>query len=96
MKISKEIFITAEQFLESVVLSTRSKLKFQNGQEIVELCELDIVEYMYFKKCSDSPISNMSDNLIKSKSVSWCFGRRGTPVLIPNTEVKLSRTDGTP
>ncbi len=30
------------------------------------------------------------------KFVSWCFDREGTPVLIPNTEVKLLRTDGTP
>ena len=30
------------------------------------------------------------------KIVSWCFDQEGTPVPIPNTEVKLFRTDGTP
>ena len=30
-----------------------------------------------------------------SKILSWCFGGRGTPVLIPNTEVKPPTAEGT-
>ena len=29
------------------------------------------------------------------KIQSWCFGGRGTPVLIPNTEVKPPTAEGT-
>ncbi len=33
--------------------------------------------------------------MLALKAPSWCFGSGGTPVLIPNTEVKLTTTDGT-
>ena len=32
---------------------------------------------------------------LRSSFLSWCFGGGGTPVLIPNTEVKPATTDGT-
>ncbi len=37
-----------------------------------------------------------SEQRSESNIVSWCFGGEGPPVLIPNTAVKLSTTDGTP
>ena len=36
-----------------------------------------------------------NDTLIVLNILSWCFGGRGTPVLIPNTAVKSSCADGT-